>query len=77
MTYNHIQPVSKAKYDEIMDGIIETANKIEADRGGKRLTGDEGLEIAQQALADNVGLKEYIIKASGATHVDKWLSAQF
>jgi len=72
-----IEPINKAKFDEIMTGIIETANKIEADRGGERLTYEESFEIAKKAIEDNEGLKEYIIKSAGATKAIEWLTAQF
>lgn len=72
-----VTPITKSKFDEIMNGIIDTANKIEADRGGERLTYDEGYEIAKQAIETNVGLREFIINFHGSTKPIEWLTAQF
>ena len=71
--------ITKDQYDEIMSGIIKTANQMEKDNNGIRLTYEESKEIARKALRDNEGLTEFIIKHSGARGHDclDWLTSQF
>ena len=67
--------ITDAKFKKIMASLKGVATDFELD--GMEFTDEVAFDVADGVLADNPGLKEYIVVKIGARDYQGWLANQF